>query len=923
MVLLEKRTELPLVQHDPLWTLAPTHFVLPDDEHELPSLDSGRTSTAPSIVEALRDDAQLEQGEGEDDTVLWTLPDVVSERQRNDLLSWDTFLRPEKKEIRSVYLSETGTKGWDVALQIARAAEQQLLPEKEVSQHLLVSCLFELGLGRDSPLFMWNEGKTVFANTIENFMLSGFSVDIIQDVVASVGKHGVLVQQIKQVLARPKERSLSTGIALASAMHSVLFHFEQRVERQRLPVQTVLQTSTVFQKTTPLLVQLLGLTQALQGDEEDGLFVSRALEFVERNSNEDAWVNDILEEVVRRASNPWLTTILENCGVKSGGFQSIDSGDAAEDAITKPMTPETMEIYTDCRDGLQLLRASESSHPLLSDRPSLGNVRWEIGWQAIQRVEAKARALQEQLQTLVDKSKDANRSFSPPTTVAEHGEAGVTVPFLDSIPTDLEDFLTAGLLASFIEPDAMPTLDPLSQLIESDLDDLAVFPTIKPALSYSLDMTLSPLLTIQNRVVQRACLRLLLEKNDLRPHLLLLKQYQLLGNGDFTSRLCSALFDPNLSSGERKSARTRTTYSTGLRLETRNTWPPATSELRLVLMGILAESYKSSSLANTFRYRNMDAVSEELPGDMSFSIRELSDAELDLIRDAHNIEALDFLCVSYRPNTALQSIITERSLQKYDRVFKHLLRLTRVHQATQSMIRDINRRDLISSGTSSISSTSNHRNNNNNNKLRIEMHRFISGLYQYSMNMAVGQSWHAFDLYLQEIEQSLQKEEDISDLGGNSVFNYTLSSIRETHEKTLDTILNSMYLSKKFHQIKELLDNLMRAVLEFFARLRHRHENDHHHHHHDRFCQHDDNNNHQQEREEEDFRNRFKKLATKLCVFLKSQSSASSSSSFSSSTRTTTNSNNKDRIIHEINEREMAEQLLLHVDFTGYYCQLS
>src|SRR5690606_14844995 len=113
--------------------------------------------------------------------------------------------------------------------------------------------------------------------------------------------------------------------------------------------------------------------------------------------------------------------------------------------------------------------------------------------------------------------------------------------------------------------------------------------TLVPLLSFG------PVIEAQSSLISRECMRLLFDTHQVRTHIDLLRQYFLFGNGVFCSRLAHALFDPDLSSAERRSGVALSGGTMGLRLSGRRTWPPASSELRLALMGVLSECYQPPS----------------------------------------------------------------------------------------------------------------------------------------------------------------------------------------------------------------------------------------------------------------------------------------------------------------------------------------
>ncbi|KFY43748.1 hypothetical protein V495_03793, partial [Pseudogymnoascus sp. VKM F-4514 (FW-929)] len=181
--------------------------------------------------------------------------------------------------------------------------------------------------------------------------------------------------------------------------------------------------------------------------------------------------------------------------------------------------------------------------------------------------------------------------------------------------------------------------------------------------------------------------------------------FSLLGSGVFASRLAHALFDPTLETAERQRGVARQGVM-GLRLGTRGkgrgsgetgSWPPGGSELRLVLAGVLGESYAAISpprpnsrpgsaklppapaaafgVAVSAATYNTPAT---LPGDLSFGVRSMTTAEMEACLDPSSLSALDFLRLVYKPPAPLDAVITPSCLFMYDRAFRALLRCLRV-----------------------------------------------------------------------------------------------------------------------------------------------------------------------------------------------------------------------------------------------------
>jgi hypothetical protein len=259
----------------------------------------------------------------------------------------------------------------------------------------------------------------------------------------------------------------------------------------------------------------------------------------------------------------------------------------------------------------------------------------------------------------------------------------------------------------------------------------------------------------------------------------------MLGNPFFSARLGTALFDSNEVSGE---GQRKTGASTGLRLEARDSWPPAGSELRLVLMSILSDSF--------------NVQDRPLEDCMSFSIRDMPTEELEKCRDVDSIHALDFLRLQYTvPNEILEVIITPQVLDKYDRIFQHLLRTMRLQAVTQRLLRD------------RVCASANQR---VNDKLIIEMHHFISTLADYVHNIAIELIWRKFETVLREAKRHIDGqnyEKTMRAVKG-------LHHLHALHDRSLNDILSALLLKQKQTATRLILEDIYGVILRFAAERR-------------------------------------------------------------------------------------------------------
>ncbi|KAK1146445.1 hypothetical protein N8T08_002871 [Aspergillus melleus] len=190
----------------------------------------------------------------------------------------------------------------------------------------------------------------------------------------------------------------------------------------------------------------------------------------------------------------------------------------------------------------------------------------------------------------------------------------------------------------------------------------------------------------------------------------------------------------------------------------------------------------------------------ELPGGLNFSIRELTDEEVAKCKDPNAIEALDFLRLQYKPSDVLDAIITQQSLNKYDHLFKHLLRLLRMVSVVKGLIRDSTARDSLSGDTRNVFQ-----------RFRVECQHFVLALSDYCFHIGVGSTWQRFQDTLSKIESCL----DRGDVDGTIEAAQSVHRLRDYHEDILDQMLFALFLSKRHTEAARLLEGIFTTILNF------------------------------------------------------------------------------------------------------------
>jgi hypothetical protein len=795
-----------------LQELHTNYFHLQSQNVPLPEIESASVSSAPSdFEESHTADVTSKNGPLDYDEDIWTLPDITRPKISAVLTSWDSFLHPSHLEPRTTYLSEAGPRAFDAALDEALRKVGKHLPLKVARPDKLIFSLFELGSGRQSGLFQWDDLNKTFTQRNGEFGLLGTSQNVQEPYIENFISIGNTVRGLRNLIEENVAplRSQHLITALSSAVSVVLFATARFLEQERRSVQSLLQLQELFHKPRLLFNGLGTMATIVKSEANASETVSRLTNEGQQLTSGAIWLEDILSEVVLRTATPWVKAVANVVGLSrpaTHGFAPNDSGNTPTQesgsiqAVSPHVLPEEIStLVRECETSLQLLQAHEPDHPLLTsakaDRwPPLS---WDRSWEAIEKLRSRAdeyeRSLKEAIENFARGSLEPeNETEAVITEVVTPVQNGVAQD-PDTRLVDLDSTTRWNLhlgIQQAMEDDKLDYI--VSTALNSD-EECSV--ALAPRLNETLTLSISPLLKAQHRLLSCSMLHLLFKRHGFRSHLRLHHQFQLLADGSFAARLSQALFDPDQSSGE---GRRKGQGKTGLRLQTRDTWPPASSELRLVLVGILSESFVSEHVGIS------EAKGRDLSDSMSFAIRDLSDIELEKCRDADSIYALDFLCLQYKPPSALlEAVLTPSSQRKYDRIFKHLLRLLRIRSVALSLIRD------VSSRRSNSRPRSDHR-------FRIEIQFFISTLAEYTANFAIRAAWARLQALVDKVERCL----DCNDFDGAIAMAGSLQRLTDMHNEALESMLRALCLDRKQIQVRTLLEDIFGLILRFAAMVR-------------------------------------------------------------------------------------------------------
>ena len=745
------------------------------------------------------------------------------------LPTWESFIKGTPASPQLPLLTEAGAAAYDALLSWPvdpLGLKNTDVPVVESGAYF--ASLLALALGRESLLFFKDDGGKSFKPALSNMRISGHSVNVLQGIEKQCLTCGTRLLELRGFVQNTYSKNASRcGVALASALDEILQAIESNTVAHGSNPRSLLQLQAIIKGISAVLAPFHRLTSKLRPNTSDEEILSLVFDQASSLENSETWLCEIMQEVLRRVSRPWTEFLEEWIGTKREegipfnkssigqrkGFVKVepefytdDFGEQIEeidfrlDQTRLPhfMPDDVAQTVFETGRNLRFIRASHPDHPLAQpdvvESGSPPPLHWLYDWDAILRLESRVADYRDRLLDSIDECRADNPSSK--AAAVPVGTVGRPAPSLFTLD---EEHMEAHIQAS-IDHFNGPMLiqeqeSSLGRIIRqrlgsrSQLDDLV--PRTQPHWSLLSALSFGGIVSAQAQVVNREALRLLFRSHDLRGHLKLQRDFHLFGNGMFSSRLAHALFDPDLERADRQAGVARQGGIMGLRLGGRDTWPPASSELRLALMGVLSETYET---------QNRPGGSSDLPGDLSFAVRDLPEEEIDKCMNPDSLEALDFLRLSYKAPPELSFILTPTILMQYDRIFRLLLRVLRMHYVVDQLWRDVMTRGDEASNVSY--------------RFVREARHFVSSVASYFLDIGVALPWQVFEDKLDKIQASLDTRiaEKLE----------SPRQLREFHAQVLNAIMLALFLRKRQQPVLKLLEEVFAIVLEYAksARLR-------------------------------------------------------------------------------------------------------
>ncbi|KAL8904908.1 MAG: hypothetical protein Q9207_002974 [Kuettlingeria erythrocarpa] len=741
---------------------------------------------------------------------LWSCPEILKPLVRqNKIKSWERFHDRSFKEPWVPYMTEAGPRVFDAAIEnglifdLSEASLHQ--PAPAIRSDAVLSSLLQLAFGRESLLFRYDEKASSFRSVLDEIRVSGYTDECFRSASTGFTRYGNQLRQVKAYVCatRGSKTFAAASVGLADGIETIITALETHLSPRLGSTQTVLQLQALLDPSRLLLDRLSAAIGRLKelGNDED--LLSMLFCYTQDFEYSSHLLQTVFEQLLAHASRPWLESLELLLGLRASNMNVSAKTQAGNDDVQSSKVPdfiqsEFAETVLEAEQSLKLLQAHEPNHLLARPHPSAGPppLQWQFSWSDIKNMQVQAQKYE----------------FDILQALREFNTSGVPIPTnsTDSVPhqpkSDPDIQLDPFSLCQ-IDSDRPNVFEPIPSALFTivlqalDNSDRSPIGITRPSTSLLPALSFQPLLAIQSRLLSHSILHLFFHTHSLRSHLHLLHSYLLFANGPFLVRLSHALFDPFLPSAAYQKRRVRASGKVGLQLGTRDTtWPPASSELRIALIGILTESYRSSpegKVRDGIRRHHGD-----LPGELSFAIRnDMADIELEKCMNKDGLEALDFLKVQYRPPKPLDVVITENVLEKYDRVSRLLLRGARAIFVVKEMM--LHSRESMRGKKGFVGVVQ---------SFKLEARHFVTTVFGH-FGSCIEDLWVAFGKRLDGIEASIECYDVGRRVEG-------VHRLRDLHEEVLDRILAACLLRKRQELVMRLLEEILGLVLEFARRVR-------------------------------------------------------------------------------------------------------
>jgi hypothetical protein len=494
----------------------------------------------------------------EDDDV-WNFeaePSVPPEEPQ--LHTWEAFQLGEQAPPNLTYLSEAGDNAFNAVFQ---PREQSA----GVIQHdITLRACCSLVLGRSSMLFQWDPVKNSFTRVLERVALSGLSLSGSHSLIQHFVNTGTIFRKLYTFATQSDVKDCTAMVALRRSIGDLLDHVERHICGQLYRIRSLLQLQQVTDLPYHILEHIGNLLRKVRHVRTDEVLISMLSDDVTALAESSSVLVGAMREILVLVSMPWLQALAEDMGLASSLRTNTLLAAPDNTVSTSQQAPaeamflmaEDIRNVASVRRSISLLRQHVPDHPLV--KPDGLFFEQDIS-QMMARYDP--RALVQQANEYKDKMSEALSSY-------RQGPEGLDVSMLgDATKIELSVSDDHG-------PFALSALEDIADLEaetpHNTSSDTHVYVRLRSNLDVVLAATcedsisdlaqtssdvlapLRPFIDVQAALVNGAVMSYVLNTYHLRDHLELHRSYHLFGNGDFVTRLATALFSGEVQTAERR-----------------------------------------------------------------------------------------------------------------------------------------------------------------------------------------------------------------------------------------------------------------------------------------------------------------------------------------------------------------------------------
>lgn len=575
----------------------------------------------------------------------------------------------------------------------------------------VLSCLFNLAMGRESLMFAFSETRLAFKPSspyTSKVRIPGCTTKSLQGLVEFCLQCGSRLMRLKYTAKTIHKLSQSPVlIAFADCLNLVVHSIERAytTNHHQLLVENnhVLQLQHSLRpaaKIVSLLTHLLGcgdisipvkLNRLPKPWSLLNALYARSLVF----ESSDTGLFQLTRLLLERASEPWLRSLEDIIGLGRqetfwrpadyiaeaiDSFVQVDSEERGQllkldfDKIPKfldrnlaYMALQTLNcfIILSRHGGTRINETLYALHKV--------ELEWCFDSSCLAQLSSELKSYESRLNREIfkDSSEDnvGKKATGKNSSITDSNDSSLSPDiYSDNTPSAIQqrfDMILEDIENMHIEQDSNGKRDPLEDICEG----LLLSNSGKDPVSQSTNLPMvmsgtasfSETIKLQSQLSNRLVLDLFNQDNELnlKAHTNLLRQIYLLGSGKLVRDMEDMLFDD----------------PTGLQMDVRNNWPPSASELNQTLSNVVEEAVKTLPQL-TDKVRQM--------GYLNFGLAPKSSTTT-----AQDLYSMDSLKLCYSVPSPLSLIITPKVCRLYDKVFSRLLRLlyTMHHLKTKDMIK--------------------------------------------------------------------------------------------------------------------------------------------------------------------------------------------------------------------------------------------